>query len=100
MPNFRKLVNRMDAVCMKLLGDGFAIYDNKCKVQVKIDLNVEQFGGFDTQGTARRHEVEVFVSEVPDAKRGHTLETDDGKFVFDGQISNDGHISRWHINES
>jgi len=100
VPDFRKLANRMDAVCMRILGDGRAIYNNKCVVQVKIDMNVEQFGGFDTKGPARRHEVEFFTYEIPSPKRGHTLETDEGVFKLDGEISNDGNLTRWHINES
>jgi hypothetical protein len=97
--SFRKAVSRMDAACFKRLGDGKAILDGKHLVSVKIDLDVEQFGAFDTTVPARRHEVSFLVCEIPNPKRGQTIQTEQGTFILDGSISNDGYVARWHINE-
>lgn len=75
-----------------------AIYNGSALVSVDIQLDVEQFGSFDTTTPARRHEVTFRVSEIPNPKRGHTLKTAAGLFTLDGSISNDGSIARWHIN--
>jgi hypothetical protein len=99
MNDFDKSVLEMDDNTMSTFGQK-AILNNSFSVDVVIDLDVEQFGGFDTTGQARRHEVSFLSASMPEPKRGHTLEIEAGKFVFDGQISNDGHISRWHLNES
>lgn len=99
MGNFDKLIADMDASLFDTFSKK-AIYKNSYLISVVIDKDVEQFGGFDTTGPARRHEISFMVCEVPSPKRGDTIETEDGNFVLDGSISNDGFVARWHINES
>ena len=99
MNDFDQAVLEMDDNTMSTFGQK-AIFNNSFSVDVVIDLDVEQFGGFDTTGPVRRHEVSFLSACLPEPKRGNTLETQAGKFVFDGQISNDGHVSRWHLNAS
>jgi len=97
--NFKSMLANMDDALFNEFSEA-AIYNKKSRVSVVIDKDAEQFGGFDTRGAARRNEVTFLNAEVTNPKRGHTLETDEGIFSFDGQISNDGHVSKWHINES
>ena len=96
--SFGKAFSRMDAAIFKR-GEK-AIYNGTMAVRIILDLDVEQFGAFDTQGSVRRHEASFLVAEVPNPKRGQSLVTDSGTFKIDGVISNDGSIVRVHINES
>lgn len=77
-----------------------AIYDQTKKVTVLIHKNVVRFGGFDTTGSEPKHEIEFLSAEIPEPKRGQTIETDEGTFRLDGSISDDGFVTRWHINEA
>lgn len=97
--SFKNSVSDMDIALFDTFADK-VIYNSKTLVSAVIEKDVEQFGGFDTTGPARRHEISFMVCEVPSPKRGDTIETEDGNFVLDGSISNDGFVARWHINES
>lgn len=97
--SFKNMAKDMDAALFNEFSE-VGIYQKKYRASVVIDKDVEQFGAFDTRGNARRHEVSFLVSEIPKPKRGHILETEEGSFVFDSLISNDGNIARWHLNES
>lgn len=77
-----------------------AIYDTRHIAHVIVELDVQQFGSFETTMPARRHEVSFLVSEIPNPKRGQTIETEGSTYTLDGSISNDGGLARWHINES
>lgn len=95
--NFKNIVRDMDAELFNEFSET-AIYNGVDAVRVVIDLDVEQFGGFETTGIAKRHEISFLVSEISTPLRGQTIETNGGVFSFDGSISNDGHVARWHIN--
>jgi len=99
MNDFDGALIDMDAELLNTFGQK-VIYNDASAIDVVIDLNVEQFGAFDTKGPARRHEISFLTAQVKDPKRGYKIEADSGIFFLDGLISNDGHISRWHINES
>ena len=96
---FDDLVEDMTAAAIEVFGIA-AIYNGATACTVVVDRDVEQFGAFDTQGPAKRHEASFLVAEVPNPKRGQSLVTDSGTFKIDGVISNDGFIVRVHINES
>ena len=95
--SFDELIADMDDSLMASFGE-VAIYNRRYKVSVVIDKDVAQLGEFDTHGPVRRHEASFLVAEVPAPKRGQSLETNQGNFVLDGVITNDGHIVRVHIN--
>lgn len=99
---FNALTNSMDAVLFNEFGEPATYSDgtNTKTVLVVIDKDLEQFGSFDTNGPARRHEVSFLTSDIASPKRGHTLVAGLQSFVFDGAVSNDGNIARWHINEA
>jgi hypothetical protein len=69
-------------------------------VQVIIDKDVEQFGAFETKGPARRHEASFLGVDIPNPKRGQTIQCEDATYEIDGIISNDGSVIKVHINES
>lgn len=97
--SFSKAVSDMDAALFNEFSE-VGIYNGTEKVQVVIDLDVEQFGSFDTQAAVRRHEISFLHAEIPAPKRGQFIVTDQGTFKLDGSISSDGKVSRWNINES
>lgn len=97
--SFKSSLNDMDAVLFNEFAED-SIYNGVSICHAVIDMDVEQFGGFDTRGAARRHEASLLVAEVPAPKRGQSLVTDTQKFVIDGVISNDGFVVKVHINES
>lgn len=99
MQDFNKAVSEMDAALFNEFAT-LALYNGKTKCHAVIDLDVEQFGSFDTTTPARRHEVSFLVAEIPAPKRGHTIEANGSLYELDGSISNDGHVARWHLNES
>lgn len=97
--SFSDEVRSMDAALFDEFAET-ALYNGGEKVSVVVDLDVEQFGGFDTDGPVKRHEVTFFSSQIPNPKRGQTIKTATGTFTLDGSISGDGHLSRWFINAS
>lgn len=99
MPSvFDKAVPQMDAALFNDFGT-LGCYNNASACTVVVDLDVEQYGQFETDMPARRHEVSFLVSEIPNPKRGQTIETEGVTYTLDGSIFNDGFIARWHINE-
>ncbi len=99
--SFKNVVSRMDAACARKLGE-VAIYDDgngARKIRAIVDRDVEQLGAYDTHGSVRRHEASLLVSEAPNPKRGHTLEIENGRFIVDGIVSNDGYMVRVYLNE-
>lgn len=73
-------------------------YEGKKRVNVILDLDVEQFGAFETKGSARRHEVSFLNAQIPEPKRGHTILIGRKTYTLDGSIEDDGLVSRWHVN--
>lgn len=73
-------------------------YNGSKSCSVILDLEVEQFGAYDTTTPARRDEVTIRLAEIPNPKRGDTLTVGGVVYVLDGSISNDGRIARWHVN--
>jgi len=88
----------MDAAIFKRADK--AIYNGNSLVKIIVDKDVEQFGAFDTKGSARRNEASFLVTQVPNPKRGQTVQCEDGLYEIDGVISNDGSVVKVHINES
>ncbi|KZZ70644.1 hypothetical protein A3765_13890 [Oleiphilus sp. HI0130] len=99
MSNFDNAVSLMDAALFNEFASP-GVYNGTSACSVVIDLDVEQFGSFDTTTPARRHEVSFLVSEISNPKRGQTIETSGKIYTLDGSITNDGRVARWHINEN
>lgn len=99
MSDFDEAVSGLDIALFNEFGIS-ARYQGSKSVQVIIDRDVEQFGSYETTVSARRHEIAFLNAEIPDPKRGHTIEANRSMFVLDGEISNDGFSSRWFLNDS
>jgi hypothetical protein len=98
MSSFDDIMRGADDVLFGTFGDKAIV--NGIVADAIISRDVEQFGAYDTTGPARRHEATFRVCQVPSPKRGQIVNTDNGDYVIDGIISNDGMVIRVHLNES
>lgn len=95
--SFAEAVSEMDSALFNEFSVS-ARYQNR-SVNVVIDLDVEQFGSFETTVPSRRHEISFLNSQIKDPKRGQEITVGKRIYSLDGSISDDGAVSRWFLNE-
>lgn len=99
MSDFDEAISSMDIA----LFNEFSVsgrYQGSKSVDVILDRNAEQFGTFETTVPARRHEISFLNAQITDPKRGHSITVEKKTYLLDGEISDDGFVSRWHLNEA
>lgn len=97
MSHFDELLTDADPGFFDLLGSPCTYTDNQSnayETRVIIEKSVEQFSAYDSTVPVRRNVANLPKLEVPEPKRGHTIESGADVYTVDQIDSDDGHIIR------
>ncbi|OLF82659.1 hypothetical protein AWH63_06550 [Marinobacter sp. C18] len=97
MSHFDELLIDADPGFFEVMGDACVYTDgaaNTYPTRVIIEKNVEQFSAYETTVPVRRNVASLIKSEVPDPKRGHTIQSGADTYTVDQLASDDGHVLR------
>lgn len=97
MSHFDELLVSVDPGFFDLLGDPCVYTDNQANThstRVVIEKNVEQFSAYETTVPIRRNIANLPKADVPEPKRGHTIEVGADTYTVDQLDNDDGHILR------
>lgn len=97
MSHFDELLTDADPGFFDVMGDACVYTDgaaNTYETRVIIEKNVEQFSAYETTVPVRRNVANLLKAEVPEPKRGHTIESGADTYTVDQLDSDDGHVLR------
>ena len=97
MSHFDDFLEDADPGFFDVMGDSCVYTDSQggsYSARVIIERNVEQFSAYETTVPVIRNVANFLKTEVPDPKRGHTIQVGPCTYVVDQIDSDDGHIVR------